>query len=176
MLCHPNAGAIVPPSPCPAPPWLTREGEWTINHPSEDQNGRKSSKVSDKLNRGHPTIKDHGAQPREVTILTAAVAHLPGPEAPDAINSITTASSPGQTGPGRREAHVKLIKVVLSRRLHQPTPRHITPHVAAESPLNDYPPRSSPSPTGQFHGSVQSGLIRPNCLMTGLSTGSRICM
>lgn len=28
-------------------------------------------------------------------------------EVPDAINITTTASSPGQAGPGRREAHVK---------------------------------------------------------------------
>lgn len=40
--------------------------------------------------------------------LTAAVARLPGSEVPDAIEDITTASSPGQTGPGRaRKAHVK---------------------------------------------------------------------
>lgn len=29
-------------------------------------------------------------------------------------------------------------------------------------------------PTGQFHGLAKSGLIRSNCLMTGLSTGSPI--
>lgn len=167
----PNAGVIVTLAlPCPAPSWLSSSGRWSINRPSEEQNGKKSSKVSDKLNRDHPTLKDHGVRPREVTlwILTAAVTRLPGSEVPDAITTVTTASSPGQTGPGRQKAHVKQMKVVLSRRLHQPTPRHITPHVAAERllngyPLDGYPPLSSRLRQGNFHGMAKSGLIRLNC-------------
>lgn len=73
---------------------------------------KKSSKVCDKLNRGHPTLKDHSAQPRDVALhstvtSTAAVVVLPGSEVPDGDNSIATASSPGPAGPGRRKAHVK---------------------------------------------------------------------
>lgn len=75
----PECGSNCSSSPCPAPPWLTRLGGWSINHPSEDQNGKKSSKVSDKLNRGHPTIKNHGAQPREVTLYNSDGCSYPPP-------------------------------------------------------------------------------------------------
>lgn len=60
-------------------------------------------------------------------ILTAAVTHLPGPEVPDAINIITTASSPGQIGPGRPESTCQINE---GRPVTTASPTHTTPYHA----------------------------------------------
>lgn len=60
MLCHPKAGAIVPPRPAlPRRGWRGWDNGASITR-ARKKTTKKSPKVSDKLNRRHPTLKDQG--------------------------------------------------------------------------------------------------------------------
>ena len=161
MLCHPNAGPSVPPRPGLRPSRPTRLRQWSIIHPSEQRNGKKSSKVSDKLNRGHPTAKGRRAHPREATLCVSSGCSCSPPRVRGTRRHRETSRQPPVEA-GLGQVAGKHMSKQSASSCHDgfTNPQHATSHHTLQPrdcSMAGYPPCSLPAPTGYFHGRAKSG-------------------